>query len=284
MNKINKLSVYLMILVISVSFAFATGNGEEQCLTPVDAMLVIDKSGSMEDDGKLAAAKLAASAFVGAVDFSQDNVGLASFNQAATLNLGLTNDETALNNAINALTASGQTNIGDGLEVGRLELVNNGGPTKALILLSDGAPNVDGAGNICFGPFDIGNACALYALSEAQTTKDAGIEIFVIGLGVDSATQDLLEQIASSPAHYFSADSADLEDIYLQIAEDICPSCGDEILDEGEECDDGNNVDGDGCSANCTEETNEIPEFTTIGAGLVLAGAGLYLYRRRNRK
>lgn len=32
------------------------------------------------------------------------------------------------------------------------------------------------------------------------------------------------------------------------------PFCGDGILDEGEECDDGNNVDGDGCSAICEEE------------------------------
>ena len=29
---------------------------------------------------------------------------------------------------------------------------------------------------------------------------------------------------------------------------------------------------------------HEIPEFTTIGAGLVLAGAGAYMYRKRSRK
>jgi cysteine-rich repeat protein len=29
------------------------------------------------------------------------------------------------------------------------------------------------------------------------------------------------------------------------------PRCGDKILDGGEVCDDGNNVDGDGCAANC---------------------------------
>ena len=30
-----------------------------------------------------------------------------------------------------------------------------------------------------------------------------------------------------------------------------CPACGDNHVDPGEECDDGNTVDGDGCSANC---------------------------------
>lgn len=29
-------------------------------------------------------------------------------------------------------------------------------------------------------------------------------------------------------------------------------SCGDGVLDSGEVCDDGNNIDGDGCSADCS--------------------------------
>jgi cysteine-rich repeat protein len=33
------------------------------------------------------------------------------------------------------------------------------------------------------------------------------------------------------------------------------PCCGDGNLDAGEECDDGNTIDGDGCSATCTTET-----------------------------
>jgi cysteine-rich repeat protein len=35
------------------------------------------------------------------------------------------------------------------------------------------------------------------------------------------------------------------------------PPCGNGIVDPGEECDDGNTVDGDGCSANCTVEEEE---------------------------
>lgn len=281
--------LFVLMLIISSSFAFA--QEQEQCLQPIDAMLVIDRSGSMAGT-KLTDAKSAASTFVGAVDFSQDQVGLASFNGAATLDQILTNIGADVINAINALVADGQTNIGDGLEVGRGELVANGGPTKALILLSDGAPNVDGAGIICFGAFDIGNACALHALSEAQLTKDAGIEIFVIGLGVDAATENFLKQIATSDSHYFPAASSDqLNEIYLQIAEDLCPSCGDGILNPGEECDDGPQG-SDTCTPDCTliepgcigECPNDIPEFTTIGAALVLAGAGAYMYRRRSRK
>lgn len=45
---------------------------------------------------------------------------------------------------------------------------------------------------------------------------------------------------------------------------EAAPFCGDGILDPGEECDDGNNIDGDGCSANCTTEQ--------VGACRVTAG------------
>ena len=37
------------------------------------------------------------------------------------------------------------------------------------------------------------------------------------------------------------------------------PACGDGIVDEGEACDDGNLVDGDGCQADCTVTPEEIP-------------------------
>jgi cysteine-rich repeat protein len=36
--------------------------------------------------------------------------------------------------------------------------------------------------------------------------------------------------------------------------------CGNKKIDEGEECDDGNNTDGDGCSAYCEREKKDCPE------------------------
>ena len=48
------------------------------------------------------------------------------------------------------------------------------------------------------------------------------------------------------------------------------PVCGNGILEGAEECDDGNNIDGDGCSANCTIEQQQcIPEG---GSGAVIPG------------
>jgi cysteine-rich repeat protein len=37
-------------------------------------------------------------------------------------------------------------------------------------------------------------------------------------------------------------------------SDDTSARCGDGILDSGEQCDDGNNVSGDGCSATCQTE------------------------------
>jgi cysteine-rich repeat protein len=45
------------------------------------------------------------------------------------------------------------------------------------------------------------------------------------------------------------------------ICRDDCTYCGDGVLDEGEDCDDGNNVAGDGCSPICTFCTGEIGDF-----------------------
>ena len=70
------------------------------------------------------------------------------------------------------------------------------------------------------------------------------------------------------------------------------PRCGDGAINqESEQCDDGPQG-SETCTPNCTfveEECdgncpNDIPEFTTIGAGLVLAGAGAYIYRKRSNK
>jgi cysteine-rich repeat protein/parallel beta-helix repeat protein len=65
--------------------------------------------------------------------------------------------------------------------------------------------------------------------------------------------------------------------------------CGNGIVDSGEECDDGSNVDGDGCAADCTNEGGggEVPAVSSWGlTGIVLlllsTSTAILLWRRRS--
>ena len=59
---------------------------------------------------------------------------------------------------------------------------------------------------------------------------------------------------------------------------------GDGNLDPGEGCDDGNNTDGDGCSATCTIEVPTLPEAALLGLFLLVVGTGAWLLGRRRRQ
>ena len=225
--------------------------GGEQCFAPVDVMLVIDRSGSMAGI-KLSDAKSASINFVNLMNFSKDTAGLASFSTSATLDQGLTSNSALVINAINALTASGQTNIGDGIKLARQELIANGGVNKAMVLLSDGAPNAmslpNGSIRFCFIAPTSPTNCTIYALNQSNITKEAGIEIFTIGLGVSNFTQELLKDIATDDSHYhFAPNSSELESIYLQIAQELCPC-------QGFDC----SINSDNCNIGfCNVQTDE---------------------------
>ena len=80
---------------------------------PLEVMLVLDRSGSMGEDGgaPLAALKTAAKLLVDQLDPTLDRVGLTSYSTTATLNNALTSDFASVKTAIDRLTASGYTNI-----------------------------------------------------------------------------------------------------------------------------------------------------------------------------
>jgi cysteine-rich repeat protein len=54
------------------------------------------------------------------------------------------------------------------------------------------------------------------------------------------------------------------DELAVHITNDVGALCGNEIIEEPEQCDDGNEIDGDGCDSNCT--------FTGCGNGIVTAG------------
>jgi cysteine-rich repeat protein len=135
------------------------------------------------------------------------------------------------------IEVGGGTNMTAGIEMGHSGMNWAGlGTPATFIFLSDGVPNGD---------------TPQAALQAATEVRDDDITLFTIGLGEDADT-DLLRQIASSPNLFYESNiSADLIAIYQTIAARSC--CGDGIVepDFAEQCDDGNRIDNDGCSASC---------------------------------
>jgi len=99
------------------------------------------------------------------------------------------------------------TNIGGGLDQAITELNSVRARTaavKVVILLTDGKPNVDSGNNY------VGNnapGAISWALDRADTAKDQGMTVYVVGVGAD-VNPSLLQDIASAPENYFFADSA----------------------------------------------------------------------------
>lgn len=112
----------------------------------VDVPLVLDRSGSMSGD-KISEAKSAAKQFVSLMD-DGDMIGVASFIENARVDYPLTEitsqsikDDSQ--DAINGISASGRTSIGDGLSVGQDQLDSKGNSSHdhSIVLMSDGHEN-----------------------------------------------------------------------------------------------------------------------------------------------
>ncbi len=115
---------------------------------PNDEVIVLDRSGSMAAHDKIGAAQNAASAFV---DFLSDGdfIGVTSFASSASVDYTLhkINSASVRANAIaaiNGLSASGTTALGQGAQTGYGQLTAHGDPAHdwSMALLSDGWENV----------------------------------------------------------------------------------------------------------------------------------------------
>jgi RHS repeat-associated protein len=193
--------------LVRAAVAWATSSADTHgCLRPLDLVQVIDRSGSMAGQ-KLTDAKNAAKSFVDAVHLDIDQVGVASFSTSATLDYPLSDDGPAIKAAIDALIASGNTNIGSGITVAHQELVGpHHDPDAApiIVLLTDGQ-NTTGDP---FGP--------------AATAKAEGTRIIAIGLGGDVNEAELRQIVSGSTDYYFAPTSAELSGVYAIIAGTIC--------------------------------------------------------------
>lgn len=220
-----------------------------------DICVVIDVSGSMGlsleghssplpgEPSRLEVAQDALRSLVNEFDES-DQVALVTFQTTANRAFNLTamdeDGKANLNSVINGLTPVGGTNTQGGIVFGAEELLDdddfdvttvgadittpssNARPevTKLMIVLADGVSNAyyhttgTSVTNSTVAPSQ--------AVAAANAAKDAGIRILTVAVG--DANADAMEELATSPDDAFVDENMeDLEGVFLEIAEELCP-------------------------------------------------------------
>jgi cysteine-rich repeat protein len=85
-------------------------------------------------------------------------------------------------------------------------------------------------------------------------------QITIVGPSVNPSYQFDIFYLGTPMAEIREVELVVLNDTFIDLltctgsAGDVCNLCGNDALNGGEGCDDGNNVDGDGCAADCTAE------------------------------
>nr|HEX4315882.1 VWA domain-containing protein [Kofleriaceae bacterium] len=171
---------------------------------PLDVVAVIDRSGSMAEDGRLDKVKLGLATMIAGLQ-DGDRLALVSFSDSATVDAPLaTLDRDALTAAVDALAPGGGTDIFDGLHAGFAMLGSASSPEREqrVILLSDGQAN-EGDAN----PDDI--------IAMADGFVEGGIGITTIGVG-DDFDEPLMRGLAEHGAgnFYFLEDPQDATEVF----------------------------------------------------------------------
>lgn len=196
--------------------------------SPSDAMLVIDRSGSMNDKNgstgtKLSNAKIAAKNFVDIMAKDPKNqLGLTSFATTATVNNPLTTNYASIKTQLDALKGDGGTCIECGIKKANAELkavqtqAGRQGIKKIVVLLTDGrATTIDGSTKT------VDSALAEQKAIEAAVAGNTESKtiFFTIGLGAD-VNESFLKKIATLTGgqYYFSPTTDQLNGIYQQIS------------------------------------------------------------------
>ena len=197
----------------------------KSCIVPTDVALVIDLSGSMNNDGENPPQPLtdtleAASQFTRDLSL-KDQVSLITFATKAITNTTLTNSHDSVSETVSSLVIgppeeSGFTNTQAAIELAAAELNSerhNEDARRVIVLLTDGLPTSSSTE-------DVVNP----AIAAAKKANSSGVEIHAIGLG-DGVDKNFISAIASSPENAHFAVSGDiLSAVYKKITSELCES------------------------------------------------------------
>jgi Ca-activated chloride channel family protein len=176
---------------------------------PAQVTLVLDLSGSMNDEGKIDGAKAAAKTFINALD-NRDECSLLVFNSTSTWaarKVSLATSRANLLATVDKLFAGGGTALYDAiLEAQKDFATANGDRITALIVLSDGEDTESTA------------KLADVQASAAGGVEKGGTRIFTIAYG-KGAKKDVLKSIAEiSRGKVFTGDAASIRSVFRDIS------------------------------------------------------------------
>ena len=180
---------------------------EPHAKLPLDVMLAIDSSGSMSTNDPTRLRVSASKAFVDRLR-PIDQVGVVDFDSSAYLTSPLATKSAGTLAALDAIDASGGTNLGAGIRASLDEIERAGAAdhNKAIVFITDGE-----------GPYDS---------SLTQRAINLGVRIYALDLLGTNAT--LLSQVAQATGgKYYRLTSADQFDDALTDAETLAKD-GDE--------------------------------------------------------
>jgi len=173
---------------------------------PLNVAIVIDRSGSMADKGKLSYAKKAAKEFIRKLK-NEDRVAIVEYDEKITVLVESTlvgKNRSELNKKIDLLEPRGSTNLAGGMMEGgkQVEKFFEDNRINRVLLLSDGLANT--------GVSDIRGVAAL-----AEGLSRKGIQVTTFGLGADF-DEDMMTRIAdvSGGNYYFIEGSQQIAGIF----------------------------------------------------------------------
>jgi hypothetical protein len=235
-----------------------TGDGWALQPDPIDVVLVMDRSGSMDNDrpSRMGSAKAAAKTFVAEMNPDRDRIGLVSYSNDATCALHLTGDYSRVNSTINGLDPSGWTATRKALYAAIQEMVARKNPAAvhAVILMSDGEYNYYG------DPLARGQGRDDYGWTSTRTDRytffpalggskvvggglytnqnmsvyaaNNNIRLYMISFSDDiregSSTWETMNTLAAATGgkHYHAVTGDDLARIYTEIAGELKAEAG----------------------------------------------------------
>lgn len=190
-----------------LQIGWTTSNANDRVdLRPVNLSLVIDRSGSMNSQGKMTKVKESLRTLVDQLR-PNDYVSIVVFDTRADVICpsGRVGNGRWLKRAINSIDANGSTNLHGGLMLGYREAQKNfeRNATNRVILLTDGIANV-------------GTTNPQRIAVESSEFNEYGIDLSTIGVGKD-LDGDLLRTLSKQGRglYHFVADAHDINKVFV---------------------------------------------------------------------